>query len=212
MPARPGIKNVAQPKHPYPKWRSTDVGPADRHDIINVINMAATTRESNLAFVTHFMQSRHPANRLMKMIGTIVSEESEVSVSRRKVELRQMEKISLCGLELQLKNVHHVIFMYHVTEAVTNGETVGIMMPDHRVELTGLCRPMAFTQAINRMLTSAATPPSENCSSCIHYRRWQTEGNQGECTLEPPETNSDCPQQGNKHWCPQYYRRSQNAG
>ena len=199
-----------QPPHPKPAWRTTEVGPAQPQDLVNVMQMTPTSNTSP-AFVTHFMQRKTPATILIKMIGATVSEENDVSLYQRKVEIRQLKKIRLFGLEITLKNELQVIFMHHVAEAMNDGKNMNLMMADHRVEFTGLCRPIAFTQAINRMLASASTPPSENCSSCRHYQRWQTKGNQGECTIRPPETQSGLPPAGQPTLVPPLRKALKNA-
>ena len=206
MPSITRVKTVPRETPPTPRWRASNARPADANDIIAALNPEQSIRQQ-AAFTTHFMERQHPIDHMLKNIGFYVSEESDVTLTYQKIEIHQKKTAAFYGFHFLMKQSDEVIFMHHVNEAKNDGETVHIIMSGHQASISGLCRPKAFSQAVNRMLASASTPPAENCASCHHYNRWRTEGNQGECALGPPEASSDCPQQGNLHWCPQFEKR-----
>ena len=200
--------------HPIPKWRTSTAEGPSLEAIFNAVRSGQSFSEQDhhanndtVAFTTHFMQRRSPIANLIAKLGLSISDQSNITISYEKIHIQQERTITLWGLKPYILKKTNALYMYAINQATNDGKTVNIFNTSSHERTPDLCRPIAFTQAINRMLASALPPPVQNCSSCSHYHRWAAEGNQGECTITQLEEHSDCPQQGHHHWCPQYNER-----
>ena len=182
-----------KPGNPRPHWRTSNAGPAQAEDIISA--MQERPSSSSPAFSTHFRKTTHSALRLANALGCSLTEESQVDVSHRVISLTHERQIHLFGIRMMTMRHRSVFFMHHIMEAKSNAPDVILVLAHGKHTLKNLCRPVAFTQAVNRMLAHPEQPTGENCGSCRHYRRWNQTENQGHCTATTPEVYSDCPQQ-----------------
>ena len=214
MPSKQSIDLPKRKTNPSPAWRTSTAEGPQLEDILHAINSGYGSRNlghhanhSTVAFATHFMQRRNPLATLIAKLGFYISDQSKVTVSYTEIRIDQQRTINCWGFKLITFGKTEVMYMHSITQATHHGDNVYLFKIRSIERLTGLCRPTAFTQAVNRMLASPTHPPAENCSSCRHYRRWAVAGNQGECAITKHEQHSDCPQQGHQHWCPQYSER-----
>ena len=194
--------------NPRPSWRVSNAGPAQAGDVLSLLNDQSPEIPSEPGFSTHFQTTRGPLARATRALGCYTKETSKVTVSHRVITLTRERHSHLFGMPDTTTLITGVLFMHHIMEALNHAPDVTLVFANDEHTLRNLCRPTAFTQAVNRMLASPEQPPDERCGTCQHYRRWNWSdgGNEGHCVATTPEAHSDCPQQGNDHWCPAYLR------
>ena len=184
-----------------PAWRVSEANPADAANILTA--MCGDTPTTTPAFATHFLPRQGPALATARKMGIGLRVDSRIALDHHAINMSQTIHIHLGNLFNASSSRTATLFMHNVRQAKNDGRDVQLMFEHSTVTLQGPCRPVALTQAINRMLASRAPPPRANCAGCRHYRRIaEMPGNQGQCHLGPPEPNSDCNLQGNHHWCP----------
>ena len=206
------VRAIGDPKqqNERPGWRMSNAQPATG-DLIARTLQGEPSAPQHPALRTQFRGALNRMERWARRAGLKTVRKSEVTVSHDVITISDQEERSLAGLNLTFRKSEGAIVMHHIMQATNDGKDVTLLLTKGQVTISNLCRPVTFSQCVNRMLASAEPPPQRNCANCRHYRRWPVEGNRGECAIGADEPDPECGLRGNDHWCPAHEIRTTDA-
>ena len=195
---------MKQQPESHPAWRRTTARPAGKQSVIAIMHGELPPSTGGFAFVTHFMDRPTIAIRILRWLGIKTESRGTARVAYDTITIDQVTRTTVLGIEWSNKRSRRTFFMHHISEAKNDGRNVFIHFPDSVSRIRSICRPIGFTQAINRMLSNPQPPENQHCGRCAHYQPLPTHANRGNCALGAPEPSSDCPQHATQHWCPAF--------